>query len=70
MMQSFYIIGAPALKAFIDARAKGASPELLTKLGDAAMAEQKEHHAKTERRLRLVCDGGNNIENPTPDVAG
>jgi hypothetical protein len=63
-MQSFYIIGAPALKAFLAARAKGASPELLTKLGDAALAEQEAERVK-DQRLRLVVNN-----NKKPDQAG
>jgi hypothetical protein len=55
-----------ALRKFLVARAKGASPELMTKLGAEAMAEQATERAKAERRPRLAVSN----ENPMPDLAG
>jgi hypothetical protein len=57
-------IGQPALARFLDARAKGAAPDLLAKLADEAMAEQESELAKAQR-VRLIVSN----EKPTPDLA-
>jgi hypothetical protein len=48
------IIAPPALKAFLTARAKGASQELLGKLAAEAMVEQESEIAKAQRRRLVV----------------
>jgi hypothetical protein len=58
-------IGQPALARFLDARAKGAAPDLLAKLSAEVVAEQEAERAKAQR-LRLIVDN----ENPAPDLAG
>jgi hypothetical protein len=58
-------IGQPALARFLDARAKGAAPDLLAKLSAEAVAEQEAERAKAQR-LRLIVDN----ENSAPDLAG